>query len=188
MLYMHKKHDVANFSLLLLQPIHLFQIMKRDLPVFVRILPVLLIISWNSLVGQTYSGGSGSSGDPYLIGNLNDLKYLSEHSAHWGFFFAQTADIDASATSGWNSGQGFIPIGNGGTLFSGGYNGQHHTISNLFINRPGTNYVGLFGFTELMVTISNLGLINVNIAGGSNVGAIAGICFQLELCYSTGEV
>ena len=152
------------------------------------VLSVFLVIASGTMVGQTYSGGSGSSGDPYLIGNLNDLKYLSEHPAHWNLFFAQTVDIDASATSGWNTGKGFIPIRNMTTLFSDGYNGQHHIISNLFINRPTTNFIGLFGATELVVTVSNLGLIDANITGGSNVGALAGFGCQVESCYSSGEV
>jgi len=51
---------------------------------------------------MAYSGGSGTSGNPYQIANLTDLGELSTTSADWvtGIYFIQTADIDASATSG----------------------------------------------------------------------------------------
>ena len=91
--------------------------------------------------GQTYSGGSGTSGDPYQIATKADLKYLSENSGEWGKYFKQKADINFDATdfqSGgdfYNSGSGFIPIGDGSTQFTGSYDGDGHTITGLFINR-----------------------------------------------------
>jgi len=48
------------------------------------------------------------------------------------------ADIDASSTAGWNSGQGFTPVGlNSGTPFTGKFDGFGHTISGLTISRRG---------------------------------------------------
>ena len=35
---------------------------------------------------QIYSGGDGSISNPYLISNLNDLKYLSENKSGLKFF------------------------------------------------------------------------------------------------------
>ena len=55
--------------------------------------------------------------------------------------YALGTDIDASATSGWNAGAGFLPVG----IFGGVFEGLGHTISNLTIDRPATNFVGLFG-------------------------------------------
>lgn len=83
------------------------------------------------------------------------------------------ADIDASATSGWNSGEGFTPVGNGTTAFTGSFNGLGHSITGLTINRPLEDGVGLFGYTE-GASISNVTLTNVNIAGYSDVGALIG--------------
>lgn len=101
---------------------------------FNLILMFFVALSFFNINAQTYSGGSGTSGDPYLIANLTDLQYLSEHDADWTKHFKQTADIDASATSGWNSGQGFKPIGIDMNEFTGSYNGQGYKIQNLTIN------------------------------------------------------
>ncbi|TAN70186.1 MAG: filamentous hemagglutinin N-terminal domain-containing protein, partial [Methylobacter sp.] len=89
------------------------------------------------------------------------------------------ADINASGTSTWNANQGFSPVGfndicNVGVCFTGKFDGLGHTISNLSINRDVTFPVGLFGNTENNV-LQNVGLLNVNIYGGSGgTGALAG--------------
>lgn len=89
--------------------------------------------------------------------------------------FALGANIDASATSGWNSGAGFAPIGDGTTAFSGLFDGLGHTVSNLTINRPTTNSIGLFGrTTNTFRGPSNIGVTNATINGKSIVGALGG--------------
>ncbi len=59
--------------------------------------------------------------------------------------YALGADIDASTTAAWNSGAGFAPVGDSATPFLGTLAGLGHRISGLTINRPTTDYVGLFG-------------------------------------------
>ena len=132
------------------------------------------------LFAGTYSGGSGTSGDPYQIANLTDLQELQNTSTDWGADFIQMADIDASATSGWapNGSDGFFgfsPIGNDTNKFTGSYDGLDHTIDALYINRPTTNYIGLFGYTSYGATIENIGMTNVDIIGGDYyVGGLVG--------------
>ena len=58
--------------------------------------------------------------------------------------------------------------------FTGNFDGQGHTISNLFINRPSGQYVGLFGYNGASATVSNLGLLNVSITGNTAVGGVVG--------------
>ncbi len=145
--------------------------------------------------GCTYTivvtiAGSGTSENPYEIATLEDLKFLSENSAYWGSYFIQAADIDASATTGWNFGSGFSPIGNDTTNFTGHYNGAGYIISNLYINRPSTNRIGLFGYTSGAV-IDSLGIANCDITGGDyHVGGLAGYNYssQVNNCYVTGNV
>jgi phosphodiesterase/alkaline phosphatase D-like protein len=135
-----------------------------------------------------YSGGTGTSVSPYQIATLTDLRYLSEHSGDWNKYFIQTANIDATATSGWNSNVGFSPIGTLYTIFTGSYNGQNYTINALYINRPTTDYIGLFGYTT--GNISNLGLINVYIKGQICVGGLVGYTQSgtISNAYTTGTV
>lgn len=141
-----------------------------------------------------YSGGDGTEGNPFQIATLADLQFLSENDCHWDKYFIQTANIDASATSGWGSG-GWSPIGNLSIPFTGTYDGKGHTISNLFINRPGVRDQGLFGCTGNLphskyARIQNLGVTNVNINGGWNTGGLVGYNWlgNISNCYSTGAV
>ncbi|HRP02543.1 MAG TPA: hypothetical protein PLE30_07850, partial [Candidatus Kapabacteria bacterium] len=120
----------------------------------------LLFGAINALSG-TYSGGDGTSGTPYQISTIADLIELSNTSSDWtGKYFIQTANIvfnadsspvdwDGNGTVEWsgNDQYGFSPIGNNDTNFTGSYNGQNHTISNLYINRTSSSYIGLFGRT-----------------------------------------
>ena len=80
-------------------------------------------------------------------------------------------DIDASATSGWNNGEGFLPI----DTFTGHFDGKNRTISNLYINRN-IDYVGLFGYVwGPGAAIKNLGLVNPDVHGeGDYVGSLVG--------------
>ncbi|NDB19131.1 MAG: hypothetical protein EB027_07735, partial [Actinobacteria bacterium] len=89
-----------------------------------------------------------------------------------------------------NGGLGWEPIGtvNAGTgLVSGIYGafrGQGFTISGLRISRPTENYVGLFravtnGTSNGGAQVRELRLTDVNITGRNNVGAVAGMFYEL---------
>lgn len=147
-----------------------------------------------------YSGGSGTSVDPYQIASLEDLSDLCQTSGDWDKHFIQTADIDATQTQYWddsddnNNGdkyddpndftstgnnEGFFPIG-GSIIFEGVYDGDGYTLSNLTINRPVTANVGLFGHiggeegSGDGVEIKNLGLTNVDVKGAQGTGSLVG--------------
>ncbi len=153
---------------------------------------ILFSISIPQLVyaqSSTPPSGSGTSGDPYLITSLDNLYWLSQNSTEWDKYYEQTADIDASSTSTWDSGAGFSPIGNSTTNFTGSYYGGDYTISGLTINRPTTDSVGFFGYTYT-AAVGNLGLMDVSITGNDNTGGMFGISdttthFHL---YTTGTV
>ena len=90
-------------------------------------------------------------------------------------------DDDGEADSGddyWNSGNGWLPIGNTASVpFNAIFDGNRlhgHTISNLYINRPGTTGLGLFGYTGSSATIRNVELLDVNLTGHDDVGGLVG--------------
>lgn len=122
--------------------------------------------------------GAGTNGDPYQIGDLEQLRFLSADTSYWNEHIIQTADIDASATSSWNSGKGFIPIGKTFAEFNGTYNGQNYVISNLYINE--TFETGFFGRTNGAI-VSNLTLSNVDITGTSSAGGLIGSANNTEI-------
>jgi hypothetical protein len=124
--------------------------------------------------GGTFGGGTGTPSDPYMIEDVDDLQAVANNlTAH----YALSNDIDASETIGWNSGQGFEPIGDAGNRFSGGFDGKGCTITGLYMNRPNTDNVGLFGHvghdTEATV-INNVRLVNTTVIGARGIGTLVG--------------
>ncbi|MCX7668666.1 MAG: hypothetical protein N2439_01150, partial [Anaerolineae bacterium] len=128
----------------------------------------------------------GSAGDE-TSGPTNSLQGLA-HSSRLSGHYVLGADIDASATSTWNSGAGFAPIGN--TMgFTGRFDGLGHVITNLTINRPTTDYVGLFGHAS--GGVRNVGLDNGSVSGKNFVGGLVGRNYSggtISNSYATGSV
>ncbi len=127
------------------------------------------------------------AGASYAV--IQTLNQLQGMSGNLSSKYVLGADIDATVTSGWNNGQGFNPIGNSSNRFTGKFDGLNHTISNLTINRPNQNYVGLFGATS-NATIQNIGLIQADIKGYWGVGALIGEANSANTsnAFSTGQV
>jgi len=135
-----------------------------------------------SIGGATYTvinslGTSASSGDGSLQGMQGNLAGN----------YALGSNIDASATSGWNAGAGFTPIGNAPSSFAGNFAGLGHTITNLTINTAGSG--GLFGITAANTVLNGFGLVNASITGGETTGAIvASLGGTLANAFATGSV
>ncbi|MGN5520162.1 GLUG motif-containing protein, partial [Halopseudomonas sp. Lyrl_26] len=73
--------------------------------------------------------------------------------------------------------------------FTGTFDGLGHVISDLFIDRETTNYVGLFGYTDT-ATLRHVGLENIDITGQNQVGGLAGYQWTggISQSYATGAV
>ncbi|MET3131648.1 filamentous hemagglutinin family protein [Oxalobacteraceae bacterium GrIS 1.11] len=118
------------------------------------------------------AGGTGSSGNPYQITDVYGLQgaatlALSNH-------YLLNNDIDASGTTAWNSGAGFVPIAFGDTSgFSGALDGASKSVSGLVIRRPGSNSVGLFSVINGGM-VQDLNLVGGGVVGATAVGALAG--------------
>ena len=97
--------------------------------------------------------------------------------------------IDAEDTPYWNSGGGWNPIGRSGADFLTTFEGNGHTVRNLFIDRPSTNFVGLFGYTDWKSDIRHVGLIQVDVAGRTRASGLVGNNLgSITSCYVTGQV
>ncbi len=95
-------------------------------------------------------------------------------------------DIDCSAT---NSGAGFLPVGTSSSPFRGKLDGKGYVIQDLFINRPSSNYVGLFASLGSTAQVNNTGMLSANITGSLSVGSLAGENLgSISNCYTTGNV
>jgi len=163
---------------------------------------ILMVANIKLFADGTQPVGSGTPSSPYEIATLDNLLWISTNSSSWDKYFIQTADIDASATSTWNSNgsggyYGFSPIGFNDIAFTGSYDGNNHTISRLYIHRPNDDYnsQGFFGLVK-GATIKNLGVTAVDITGDGAVGGLIGSAstyhssFPLTItnCYTSGSV
>ncbi|QJD81944.1 GLUG motif-containing protein [Cohnella herbarum] len=116
-----------------------------------------------------FDGGTGTLSDPYLVSTPAQLDAIRNNLSK---SFKLTADIDLSE---YGSGAGWVPIGTLGVglMFKGNIDGDGHSITNLKINRPTANYVGLFGVLS-GGSIKNLRLIGPNITAQNYAGPLAG--------------
>ena len=124
-----------------------------------------------------FAGGDGTSGSPYQISACQQLQDMNTNlSAN----YILNNDIDCSATRTWNEFEavlGFEPVGNSGNPFVGNLDGNNKTITGLYINRPGSDDIGLFGNIGLQtasVSMKDLTLMNFDITGSNSVGILAG--------------
>lgn len=106
----------------------------------------------------------------YEISSANGLKAfagkVNSGTSYKNETVKLTADIDL-ANEEWT------PIGKSGSTFQGVFDGQGHTISNLYINNKWLCDAGLFGLTT-DGEVKNFTLRNADVTGYFDVGAIAG--------------
>ena len=129
-------------------------------------LPALLLPAAG--MAQTFSGGTGTAADPYLISSVEDLKELSsmvdtpgegDTQQTYGKYFSLTQDITQPFK---------YMIGLEG-FFKGDFNGNGHTI-NVDIDMQTDDYVGLFG-TVKSGSVHDLA-VKGSVKGRRYVGAI----------------
>ncbi len=130
-----------------------------------------------------------------------------------GYELTQSLDFDTDSSgvvdsddTYWNDGSGWKPIGNPEDPYTGHFSGRSHTVSNLFIDRPTENGVGLFGAVrDESANVSHLptfdresrasiivdvGVLNADVTGHDGVGSLVGqsIFMTVRASYATGSV
>ena len=134
-------------------------------------------------------GGGGSLACGGLLGCVG-----YELNADLNFDTDGSGEADAGDTY-WNSGAGWVPIGDSSDSFSSFaaiFEGNGRTITNLFIDSS-ENDIGLFGATRSgavsSAVIRNLELVSVQVTGTDNVGGLAGSNGgAVSGCFATGKV
>jgi hypothetical protein len=89
-------------------------------------------------------------------------------------YFELGNDINASVTSGWNTGSGFIPIGNSNPLaFTGHLDGKGYTVDKLYenISQLGCIFNALYSSETV---VENIHFTNINITSDSET---SGFCY-----------
>ena len=122
-----------------------------------------------------------------------------------GYELTANVDFDTNGSRGpdagddyWNGGAGWAPIGGDGTLaigtrlllrnpFNAIFEGNGHTVSNLFIDTNTIVLAGLFGYAT--ADIRNAGLIDVEVTGTElAAGLVAFNRAEIRASYVTGRV
>ncbi|MFA7709005.1 MAG: GLUG motif-containing protein, partial [archaeon] len=116
------------------------------------------------------STGDGSEDNPKIICSAEDLNAVRDN-LDWNYTLGKDIDLQCFSRLDVN---GWVPIGNDSVGFTGIFNGNKRKISNLYINRPTTDNIGLFGYASSGSGIKNVGLEDVNISGHSRVGGLVG--------------
>ncbi len=138
-------------------------------------------ITMNGDKEVTANFGECNGGQICTWHDLNDVR----NNLDGDYTLMRDLDEDTAGYSDYNTGNGWNPIG----TFTGTFDGQGRTISDLYIDRGSTNNVGLFGYTDFGAKITNVGLENINITGDSLVGGLVGYNGGgVSDCYSTGSV
>ncbi len=117
--------------------------------------------------------GQGTPENPFLVSTSVELGAVAYDPTAC---YKLAANIDLAGI--WWS-MAVIPN------FSGSFDGAGFTIGNLSI--AGLGYLGLIG--NLTGTVTDLGIVDVNLVGGSYVGALAGYNSSgVSHCYSSGRI
>ncbi|MBN1807318.1 MAG: hypothetical protein JW837_18880 [Sedimentisphaerales bacterium] len=160
----------------------LFSLSSRENTKISKLFPISLVIClYITSVFAKYEGGNGTAANPYLISTAEQLNEIGTNPGHWNKHFKLIADINMNDANDMD----FNIIED----FTGIFDGNDCTISNLGISSTLTANTGLFG--TVGGEISNLGLINPNIiAQGGNVGSLIGFLNHgiITNCYARGAV
>ncbi|MCX7293714.1 filamentous hemagglutinin N-terminal domain-containing protein, partial [Janthinobacterium sp.] len=128
----------------------------------------------------TLNGGSGTR--PMLASEwssiINSAHQLQLMTMNQSASYTLGSSFSAATTAAngkdiWGT-TGFIPVGTAGSAFTGSLDGTGNIISSLNIAKAGASNVGLFGAIGSGGVVANVGLSGGSVAGGTNVGALAG--------------
>ena len=117
----------------------------------------------------------GSLNYPFQINDETALRRMGTETVAGGWSLSSNYKLMVSIALTQGD---WTPVGDSISYFSGTFNGNGYTISNLTTNTS-SNRQGLFGFvnrysnTSPMPKIENLTLANVSITGGNYVGSVA---------------
>lgn len=136
----------------------------------------------NDLTGRTLYGSAAGCPDEGCRG--------IELMADLDFDTNGDGVIDAADTY-WNDGEGWQPIGTYADAFHGIFEGNGYVIRNLYIDRPDSEYVGLFGhLTNTLVRRTGFAGRLSYVRGGFTTAMLAGMIqnTKIEAVFATGHV
>lgn len=125
--------------------------------------------------------GSGTIEDPFQIHTIDDLNRIctGEDGFSTSANYILMTDIDLKE-EGYDENNPFTPIGRAGSSIkklSGDFNGNNHTISNLYVKGTSGEKWGLFAEVAPTGSIHDLTINNATvISNGFRIGSLVGYC------------
>ena len=115
---------------------------------------------WDGSVASSFSGGNGTSDNPYIINSGSELAYFfklinsDNSSAYFNKYYEISNNINLN-------GKEFF-FANANKQFSGSLNGGGYTISNFKISKYYTNVEGSTASFSLLSSLYNANIKNIN--------------------------
>ncbi|MDR3296888.1 MAG: hypothetical protein LBS94_01455, partial [Prevotellaceae bacterium] len=174
---------------------------------FILLCTALLLMLTRAVALPTFSGGTGSESDPFLISNRTDLAQLSQclGAAGKGLHFQLTADIDLGAAL-WTPIGGRDNSWEADSCFMGKLHGEGHAIKNMHIDGRSNSYtaLGLFASLREGAYLHNLHVVDAYVEAADNdtlsyvgllVGDMQALCegtqtdsITIRKCSATGVI
>lgn len=124
------------------------------------------------------AGMVGCTLPPVQINDWHDLNEIRDNPAGR---YRLMNDLHSASPGYWtlasrlaNNRKGWQPIGTSGNPFTGSFDGQGYQISDLFVNRPDEDEVGLFGCVDEAGVINNVEVVNAVVTGKHYVAGVVG--------------
>ncbi|MCD8295010.1 MAG: hypothetical protein LUE27_07200 [Clostridia bacterium] len=131
------------------------------------------VSTWDGSTITTDWADDGTTEDgvtTYTLSSASDLAGLASKVNSGTSFSDCVVNLTVSVDLG---NYAWTPIGTTSDPFSGTFNGEGYTISNLYCIKATSSYIGLFGYVHDAL-IEDVAISNVNLYGRSGVGSIVG--------------
>ena len=118
---------------------------------------------------------------------LAQLATMTNSGKITGGEFVLSSDIDLSA---YKEDGGWVSIGTSSKKFQAVFNGNGHTVNNLYLDKETLGYQGLFGYVS-GGTVKNVGVTNFDITAKIYSAGVVGYLTNegtVSNCYATGTV
>ena len=143
----------------------------------------------NTVSGSTYEAITCGDGSTITTCSgyelMNDLDFEVDDSYASGSKKLAWIDPDHGGTTDT---EGWDRIGDGANSFAAVFEGNDHTISNLYIDRPTNSHIGLFAALNSSGEVRNLGIEGGSVTAAAFIGGLVGSNFgTISGCYTTGN-
>jgi hypothetical protein len=122
------------------------------------------------------------------IGSYAEFQLINTEPNGLSGIYKQEADIDLMGTTA-NPIVEWTAVGNYYNRLIGTFDGNGKNTNNLYINKPNTGYLGLFGYIGSGGAVKNVHIQSGSVTGGGDLGGVAGYIMDGSItdCYNSGN-